>query len=129
MKHIFESVIARGGYSLGSLLQKIDSYHIEGKLTDAEKEELYRKARGEAAPNVDVMAKLTDLENRVRKLETGEAPEQPGESYPAYVPGKWYYAGDKISFGGKHYVCSAPEGVVCTWSPQEYPAYWEEVAV
>ena len=125
MKAIFESVINRGGYDLSGLLKKIDSYHIEGKLTDAEKDELYSKARGEAAPNVDVMAKLLDLETRVRKLESGEAPEQ--KDYPEYVVGKWYYTGNKISYGGKNYVCSAPAGVVCTWNPDEYPAYWSVV--
>ena len=125
MKAIFESVINRGGYDLSDLLKKIDSYHIEGKLTDTEKDELYRKARGEATPNVDVMAKLMELEERVRKLESAEAPEQ--EDYPEYVPGKWYYTGDKISYGGKNYICSAPAGVVCTWNPDEYPAYWSVV--
>ena len=123
MKTIFESVINRGGYDLSGLLKKIDSYHIEGKLTDAEKDELYRKARGEAAPNVDVMAKLMELEDRVRKLESGDAPAQ--DDYPEYVVGKWYYKGDKITYAGKHYVCVAPDGVVCTWNPDEYPAYWE----
>ena len=133
MKAIFESVINRGGYDLSDLLKKIDSYHIEGKLTDTEKDELYRKARGEATPNVDVMAKLMELEERVRKLEQAEVPEQgepeetPAESYPEFVVGKWYYAGDKISYGGKNYVCSAPAGVVCTWNPDEYPAYWSVV--
>ena len=124
MKTIFESVINRGGYDLSDLLKKIDSYHIEGKLTDAEKDELYAEARGHAEVTVDVMAKLRDLEERVRILENGKAPEQPTEDYPEYVAGKWYYAGDKISYGGKHYVCSAPDGVVCTWNPDEYPAYW-----
>ena len=125
MKAIFESVINRGGYNLSDLLKKIDRYHIEGKLTDAEKDELYRKARGEAAPNVDVMAKLMELEDRVRKLESGDAPAQ--DDYPEYVVGKWYYAGDKITFNGKNYVCTAPDGAVCTWNPDEYPAYWNVV--
>lgn len=124
MKAIFESVINRGSYDLSDMLKKIDRYHIEGKLTDAEKDELYRKARGEAAPNVDVMAKLMELEDRVRKLESGDAPVQ--DDYPEYVVGKWYYKGDKISCSGKNYVCVAPDGVVCTWNPDEYPAYWEE---
>jgi hypothetical protein len=124
MKTIFEGVISRGGYDLSGLLKKIDSYHIEGKLTDAEKDYLYDKARGNAVASVDVMAKLLELEDRVRKLETAETPDAPAEDYPAYVAGKWYYAGDKISFGGKNYVCSAPAGVVCTWNPDEYPAYW-----
>ena len=125
MKTIFESVISRGGYDLSGLLKNIDRYHIEGKLTASEKDELYEKARGNASisGSVDVMAKLLDLEERVRKLEQGET-SAPEEEYPEYVAGKWYYAGDKISFGGKNYVCSAPDGAVCTWSPAEYPAYW-----
>lgn len=125
MKSIFENVINRGGYDLSDLLKKIDSYHVAGKLTDAERDYLYSKARGNAVANVDVMAKLQDLEERVRKLESAEVPDQPTEDYPEYVAGKWYYAGDKISYGGKHYVCIAPAGVVCTWNPDEYPAYWE----
>lgn len=125
MRGIFESVIKRGGYCLSDLLKKIDSYHIEGKLTDAEKDDLYALARGQADPaaGVDVLEKLQELEQRVRKLE-GEAPS---EEYEEYVPGKWYYAGDKVSFEGKNYVCTAPEGMVCTWSPAEFPAYWEAV--
>lgn len=123
MKNIFKSVINRGGYELHAMLNKIDSYHIAGQLTDADRDELYALARGEAAPNVDVMAKLMELEDRVRKLEQGET-ETPVEDYPEYIPGKWYRSGDKISYGGKNYVCAAPEGVVCTWNPDEYPDYW-----
>ena len=126
MKSIFDSVISRGGYDLSGLLKKIDSYHIEGKLTDAEKEDLYRRARDNArtSDSVDVMAKLQELEDRVRALEQGE-PSAPAEDYPEYVAGTWYYAGDKVTFNGKRYVCAAPAGAVCTWSPAEYPAYWE----
>ena len=40
MKNIFKSVIARGGYNLSALLKKIDVYHIEGKRTDGERDEL-----------------------------------------------------------------------------------------
>ena len=42
-----------------------------------------------------------------------------------YVVGKWYYNGDKCSFEGVNYVCIAPEGATCVWSPKDYPAYWE----
>ena len=45
MKEIFKNVIARGNYELTALLKKIDAYHIEGKLTDAERDELYTLAR------------------------------------------------------------------------------------
>lgn len=130
MKKLFENVIARGGYDLGVMLKRIDSYHVEGKLTDAEKDELYEKARAgaDAQPSVDVLKKLEELEARVRALEEGGGSDSGGrgEDEPeAYVPGKWYYAGDRVTFEGKRYVCSAPKGVVCVWSPGEYPAYWE----
>lgn len=45
MKTIFENVIERGGYDLTGLLGKIDSYHVMGRLTDAERDELVRKVR------------------------------------------------------------------------------------
>lgn len=128
MKKLFENVIARGGYDLGVMLKKIDSYHVEGKLTDAEKDELYEQARAGAdvQASVDVLAKLEELEARVRALEDGGGGSGSGADEPeAYVPGKWYYAGDGVTFEGKRYVCSAPQGVVCVWSPGEYPAYWE----
>ena len=69
MKSIFENVIKKGGYDLTALLAKIDTYHIEGKLTDSERDELYRKIRccanefvryaAEHRPDVD-HASLTD---------------------------------------------------------------------
>lgn len=128
MKKLFENVIARGGYDLGVMLKKIDSYHVEGKLTDAEKDELYARARtgADMQASVDMLAKLEELEKRVRALEEGGASGggETGDTVAEYVPGKWYYAGDRVSFEGKRYVCIAPEGVVCVWSPVEYPAYW-----
>ena len=36
MKQIFINVINRGGYDLYALLAKVDTYHIEGKLTDGD---------------------------------------------------------------------------------------------
>lgn len=117
----------REPYDLTAMLAKIDYHHIRGNLTDAEREELVALARNQANPygGVDVMAKLEDLESRVRALEQGSNPESGDEDVPEYVAGKWYYNGDKVTFGGAVYVCTAPEGVVCTWSPAEYPAYWE----
>lgn len=40
----FKRVICRGGYNLEGVLEKIDTYHIEGKLTDAERDELRQVA-------------------------------------------------------------------------------------
>lgn len=125
MKSIFMNVIDRGGYDLSGLLKRIDSYHIEGKLTDADRDELYTRARGgaRAEDGVNLWNKVMELENRVRTLEGGDTPAQEAEEY---VPGKWYYAGNRVTFQGKVYTCIAPEGTVCVWSPADYPAYWQE---
>lgn len=60
------------------------------------------------------------LEERVAALE--KAIPAPAE----YSPGKWYYRGDRVTFNGSVYICIAPEGVACVWSPTEYPAYWQK---
>ena len=127
MKSIFENVIARRQQDLISLLKRIDSYHIEGKLTDAERDDLYVRARdgAEVENSIDVMAKLIELEGRISKLEQAES-NTPTDKPEEYVVGKWYYRTDRISFEGSVYTCTAPEGFVCTWSPSEYPAYWQK---
>ena len=129
MRKVFENVIDRGGFNLTDMLAKIDSFHIDGKITAEDREILIKKARAKAQTkdSVDMFAKLMELEERIRKLEQEENPDVPADEYPEYVVGKWYYAGDKITYNGKHYVCSAPDGVVCTWNPDEYPAYWEMI--
>ena len=143
IKSIFESAIRRGGYDLAGMLRRIDSYHVDGKISDDERMELYDLARSGAKPenSVDLMAKVSELSQaladavkRIDKLEkqldNGAATEpddgETSEPAPAeYVPGKWYWRGDRVSFGGGVFRCTAPKGQVCTWSPAEYPAYWE----
>lgn len=132
MKTIFEEVINRGMFDLTDLLKKIDTFNIEGKLTDEERNELYVKAReaADVANSADVIAKLIELEQRVIKLESASADNDTttGETtVDEYVVGKWYYNGDKVMFEGTEYTCIAPETTVCTWSPTEYPAYWDKV--
>ncbi|MBQ8765420.1 MAG: hypothetical protein IJZ16_01320 [Clostridia bacterium] len=134
MKTIFESVINRGSYDLKGILNKIDTCYIEGKISEEERNYLTDLARNNAQTenSVDVFAKLEELDKRVKALEERDTTaEEEGEEVtntaPEYVVGKWYYNGDKVTFEGKEYKCIAPEGVVCTWSPSEYPTYWEEV--
>lgn len=132
MKSIFENVINRGMFDLKGLLKKIDTFNVEGKLTDEDRDELYVKARKAAnvANSVDVIAKLTELEQRVLALEKASADDTEAdgttETVDEYVVGKWYYGGNKVMFDGKEYICTAPEGAICTWSPAEYPAYWDK---
>ena len=132
MKHIITNVINRGGYNLADVLRKIDNFYLEGKLTDEERSDLYTLARNRAnyEDSVNVFEKLIELEKRIVALENKEtSPTDPEEvpAAPDYQIGKWYYAGDRVTFDGSIYICSAPDGQVCTWSPTEYPAYWTKV--
>lgn len=134
MKSIFQSVIKNGGYNLTDMLGKIDQYHIAGKLTDRDRDELYTLARDGADPSnkLDILSKLLEIEDRVTKLEKAGSQAESGngehaEEYPEYVVGKWYRNGNRMTFEGTRYICTAPDGVVCTWSPAEYPPYWQEV--
>ena len=129
MYQIIKNVIERGGYDLTVILQKIKTLWVNGTITDEQYNELLGLARGGAQTkdSVDIIARLNDLESRVRALESNTQTETPTEEYPEFVVGKWYYNGDKCSFSGKNYICTAPIGTVCVWSPTDYPAYWEEV--
>lgn len=129
MYNIIKTVIASGNFELTDIIRKIDTVWLEGKITDEEKAELVGMAQGKANPqhSMDLVAKVADLEKRVKTLET-QTPTEPEyeEEYPPFEEGKWYYNGDKISFEGNNYVCIAPDGVVCVWSPSAYPTYWEK---
>lgn len=126
MYQIIKNVIKRGDYDLSGIIRKINTLWVDGCLTDDQKEELLTLARSDAQPggSVDLIARLNDLESRVRALETKDPVSS--EDFPEFVTGKWYYNGDKCSFNGKNYICTAPEGTPCVWSPSDYPNYWEE---
>lgn len=127
MYDVIKDVINTQRYVLADMLHKIDTLWAQGDLDDEQRTELIALAQDKAdmSQEVNVLARLEELEQRVRALETGST--EPGEAYPDYVAGKWYYSGDKITFEGGKYKCIAPDGVVCVWSPTEYPAYWELV--
>ena len=131
MYEIIKNVIQSGRYELTDMLKKVDTLWVQGDLSDDERTELMNLARSGADPaqGVDVLAKLSDLDKRVAALEhAGATDPEPGEEYLEYIPGKWYYKDDKITYNnGSKYICTAPEGVVCVWSPDEYPAYWQLV--
>lgn len=108
---------------ISSSNKTINTYPLLNLLREGEN-------NADTAQEVNVLVKLEELEKRVRALESGST--EPGETYPDYVAGKWYYNGDKITFEGGKYKCIAPDfcspyGVVCVWSPTEYPPYWEMV--
>lgn len=127
MYDIFKQVIKTGLFELTDMLKKIDVQWISGKITEEERTELVAMAQEHAnvQNSIDVLKKLEELDRRVKALEESEVIKPDTEEYPEYEVGKWYYRGNKMTFEQKHYECIAPEGVVCTWSPAEYPAYWK----
>ncbi len=126
MYSIIKNVIDTKNYDLAVILRKVDTLWAEGQLSDEQRDELKALARdgADAKVSIDVYAKLSELEQRVRALEGGEAET---DNISEYAAGKYYYSGDKVLFDGKAYICIAPEGVVSVWSPSEYPSYWEEI--
>lgn len=125
-----ERVINEGDFVLKEMLSKIDYFFAKGELTESEYTELKEKARSSAAPSkeADLFAKLQEIEARVKKLEANNE-EVTETAVEEYVSGRWYYNGDKCLWNGETYTCTAPEGTVCVWSPEEYPAYWSEEEV
>ena len=128
MFEIIKNVISEKQFELSDILKKINTVWVQGGISDQEKTELVGMAQSSAdtGNSIDVLLKLEELDRRVRALEGGGS--EPSEEYPEYVPGKRYYRDDKITFNGVRYVCTAPEGQVCTWSPSDYPAYGEEIS-
>lgn len=128
MYNIIKAAINTGDYKLEGMLARIRTFAAKGLLNADEMTELEGLAREHATvkADTDLFEKVLELEKRIRALEEGKQ-EAPAEEYPAYVAGKWYYKGDKCSHNGANYVCIAPDGVVCTWSPTEYPAYWNVI--
>ena len=130
MYRIFESAMMNT-FDLSVMLEKINRHHIMGNLTDDERDRLESLARNKANPSgsMDVMAKLQELDERVRALEQAgkdnAAESDTTEAVEEYIAGNWYRTGDQVRFDGKLYTCITPEGTVCVWSPAEYPAYWE----
>lgn len=129
MYEVIKNVIQNGAYILSDMLVKIDTSWIRGYITEEEKSELIRLARDNAdyTMELNTVQKSKELESRVKALEEKDTTTNP-EDYSEYVSGKWYYKDDKITFNGKQYVCVAPDGQVCTWNPDEYPTYWNEVS-
>lgn len=141
MYEIIKNVIESGRFELVDILKKIDTIWLQGDITEEQKTELVALAQEKANPEnsfaplqeqIDqAFEQIKALESRVAKLETGEEPE-PSEEYPEYVPPTGahdaYYKDDKVTYNGQKYICIAPDGVACVWSPDVYPAYWQKEA-
>lgn len=136
MKNVIKKVIESKNYELSDMLKKIDTLWVQGSITEDVKNELSAMARNNASMqnSIDVLSKMEEfnkrlaaLEEEVKALKGDETETETEESVPQFETGKWYYSGDKVSFEGNTYVCTAPEDVACVWSPKDYPSYWEQL--
>lgn len=134
MYKVTKNVIEMGGFNLTEILRKIDTLWLKGSITDNERSELYAMAqtKARAKDSIDVISKIAEIEAKINALEIklggveDVVPEEP-VAYEEFAIGKWYYTGNKITYNGKVYECTAPEGVACVWSPDDYPAYWKGI--
>lgn len=135
-KDVFMTVIKKGGYDLSAMLDRIDEYHISGKLSDEDRDELRSAARGDASPILETEKEIQSLWSEVRELKSeiaklkGEADtDVPDDGIAEYIQPTGahdaYFAGDKVAYNGMVYECIAPKGVACVWSPDVMPAYWQ----
>lgn len=140
MYQIIKDVLTSGRYELNDMLKKIDTIWLQGDIDDGQKAELVELAQSNADPAKSyaplqeqinqAFDRIKALEERVKALEAGEAPE-PGpepEEWPAWVQPTGahdcYNIGDKVTYNGKHYTSTIDGNV---WSPDAYPAGWEAV--
>lgn len=127
MRTIFEQVIARGDYDLTAMLQNIDRYHIEGKLTDEDREALYALAREGAQPVYDYAAEIEAIWAAIHALQ-GQTPDP--DEWPEFVQPTGahddYGVGAQVTYNGQRYRCKLAN---CVWSPDAYPDAWELVGI
>lgn len=129
IKTIFEQTIQRGGFDLAEMLERIDLYNVEAKITDEEREALYALARQHAKPQYNYDAEIEAIWAAIRELQQAQegGGTEPTDEWPEYVQPTGahdaYGVGDKITWNGKHYICIFAN---CVWSPADYPAGWQE---
>lgn len=145
MYKIVKAVIESKRYELKDMLTKIDTFWVQGSITEEEYNELVALARENALPEnsyasmqerMDAMyVELEELKARVKTLEINDAAENETtedttEDYSEYIAPTGahdaYHAGDKVTYNGEKYICVAPEGVAVVWNPDVMPSYWQK---
>lgn len=75
VRRVFETRIRRGKYEPDAVTRLIDMYHINGKLSDDDHEQLQKMASENASTHTDdanVLDRLAAIEQRVKALEERE---------------------------------------------------------
>ena len=92
-KEIFLTLIKSGNYNLDDLTLKLDKMFIEEKLTETDRDELLQLATDGARDEkqIDIYAKVVDLEHRVSALENKD-------EYATWVVGYVTKKGETVKF-------------------------------
>lgn len=95
MKDFIESIILTGNYVLSEMEERIQKMYVLGKLTEQEMAELLALAADHANDDkqIDVVAKLKELEDRIFVLEHPAEPD-----YAIWVPGYVTKKGEVVKF-------------------------------
>ena len=95
MKEFIESVIKTGTYVLSEMEERIQKMYVLGKLTTEELEELLALAANNAKDSmqIDVTAKLKELEDRILALEHPAEPV-----YPVWTAGYVTRKGEIVQY-------------------------------
>lgn len=95
IKECIEFAITAGNYNAEEMENKINRLWVEGKLTEEERDALIVSCNENAqdAEQIDLVAKLTELENRVFALEH---PEEP--TFPVWVSGYVTQKGETVQY-------------------------------
>ena len=135
MNEIIMAAIQSGRFDLTDLTRKIGRYHIDGLLTDEQRDALITAAREKANPHNSYgewQAEIDRIWEAIRELQTAvpvEQPETPVDEYPAYVQPTGahdaYPIGAKVTFNGNRYVSKIAANV---WAPDVYPDGWTVVS-
>lgn len=127
MYDIFETAISQGRFDLTDLSCKISRYHIEGLLTDSQRDDLVAQAQAKADPHAAYgtwQREIDAIWEAIRDLQDAPVTEgwpdwvQPTGAHDAYQTGA------RVTFEGKRYT-SKRDGNV--WSPAVLPSAWEAV--
>ena len=114
---IIKNVIDSGNFKLSEVTGRIDTVWAEGKITDAQREELHALVQSRLTPTGEMpdlqeqvkrlAEKMALLEERLAALEGGGTPAEEDE-YPEWVP--WdgvsdrYQKGAKVTHNGVRYI-------------------------
>ena len=134
MYTIFQDAINAGAFDLNAITRKISKYHIEGLLTDEQRDALMTAARDKADPKGSFgswQAEIAKVWEAIHDLQTAQ-PTQPDEDeYPPFKQPTGahdaYSEGDKFTYKDRRYVVTYPGIKTYVWNPDTYPAGVQEV--